>query len=99
MPRGRVSDGRRRVCAARVPRRGGWGRRGGATPGGGRAVWRRELVGVAQKVRAAEADWRAARALLVSYGLVVEPVLAADAERAAALWERGSGLSLADRLC
>jgi ribonuclease VapC len=54
---------------------------------------------VAQKVRAADADWPAARALLVSYGLQVEPVLETDAERAAGLWTRGSGLSLADCLC
>ena len=54
---------------------------------------------VAQKIRAAGADWPAARALLASYGLRVEPVVAEDAERAAELWRLGSGLSLADRLC
>jgi PIN domain nuclease of toxin-antitoxin system len=37
--------------------------------------------------------------LLVSFGLRVEDVTAADAEAAASLWRRGSGLSLADRLC
>lgn len=54
---------------------------------------------VAQKVLAAGASWPLAAALLASYELRVEPVLAIDAERAAALWQRGSGLSLADRLC
>lgn len=54
---------------------------------------------VAQKVRAADADWGLARALLLSYGLEVEPVTAADAEAAARRWRRGSGLSLGDRLC
>jgi len=54
---------------------------------------------VAQKVRQAGADWELARRLLDSYGLRVEPVTEADGETAAALWRRGSGLSLADRLC
>lgn len=54
---------------------------------------------VAQKISAAEGDWGMARVVLKSYGLRVEAVTEADAERAAALWERGSGLSLADRLC
>ncbi|SDQ35138.1 type II toxin-antitoxin system VapC family toxin [Quadrisphaera sp. DSM 44207] len=54
---------------------------------------------VAQKVRAAGADWPLARALLRSYPLTVEPVTEADAEEAAASWERGAGLSLGDRLC
>ena len=31
--------------------------------------------------------------------LAVEPVVSADAEAAARLWQRGSGLSLGDRLC
>lgn len=53
----------------------------------------------AQNVRAHGSDWALARAVLLSYGLSVEPVLAADAELAAALWRKGSGLSLADRLC
>lgn len=35
----------------------------------------------------------------MSYDLVVEPVTAQDAVSAAALWRRGSGLSLGDRLC
>ena len=54
---------------------------------------------VAQKVAEREHDWRPARALLFSYGLTVEPVVVADAEAAARLWRRGSGLSLGDRLC
>lgn len=54
---------------------------------------------VAQKMNATEQDWAPARALLLSYGLSVEPVTADDAEVAARLWRRGSGLSLADRLC
>ena len=53
----------------------------------------------AQKVRAKSGDWLLARALLLSQGLIVEPVLAADAEWAAKRWERGEGLSLGDRLC
>lgn len=53
----------------------------------------------AQKVRAAGASWPLAGALLLSYDVDVEPVLLADAERAAETWRRGSGLSLADRLC
>lgn len=54
---------------------------------------------VAQKVRAAGRDWDLVRALLVSYPLTVEPVIEADAEVAARRWQRGEGLSLADRLC
>jgi ribonuclease VapC len=54
---------------------------------------------VAQKVFAAESDWNLAAGLLLSYPLEVEPVLRLDAEAAAARWRRGSGLSLADRLC
>jgi PIN domain nuclease of toxin-antitoxin system len=54
---------------------------------------------VAQKVRASGGDWQLARTLLESYGLVVEPVGQADAEAAALMWQKGSGLSLADRLC
>jgi PIN domain nuclease of toxin-antitoxin system len=37
--------------------------------------------------------------LLASFGLDVADVTADDGERAAGLWRRGSGLSLADRLC
>ncbi|MGH9116172.1 MAG: PIN domain-containing protein [Acidimicrobiales bacterium] len=54
---------------------------------------------VAQKVRASGRDWDLVRALLVSYNLEVEAVIVDDAERAAARWRRGEGLSLADRLC
>lgn len=54
---------------------------------------------VAQKVLAAGRDWDLVRALLVSYGLDVAPVDITDAERAAARWKPGKGLSLADRLC
>lgn len=54
---------------------------------------------VAQKVGGAGRDWDLARALLLSYDLDVVDVGVADAERAAARWRRGDGLSLADRLC
>lgn len=54
---------------------------------------------VMQKVRAADRDWELTGALLMSYGIRIEPVLAADAEWAARRWRRGEGLSLADRLC
>ena len=54
---------------------------------------------VAQKVLAAGRDWDLVRALLESYELEVDPVTVEDAERAAGLWRRGNGLSLADRLC
>lgn len=54
---------------------------------------------VAQQVLAADRDWDLARALLTSYDVAVEPVTAVDAELAAHRWARGSGLSLADRLC
>lgn len=54
---------------------------------------------VAQKVLAANRDWDLVRALLFSYEVRVEPVLADDAEWAASRWRNGEGLSLADRLC
>jgi PIN domain nuclease of toxin-antitoxin system len=54
---------------------------------------------VAQKVRAAGADWALARSLLLSFELTIEPVVEADAEAAASMWRRGAGLSLGDRLC
>jgi ribonuclease VapC len=54
---------------------------------------------VAQKVLAVGGDWDLSRALLLAYGLVLEPVEAADAEWAARRWRRGEGLSLGDRLC
>lgn len=54
---------------------------------------------IAQTVLAAGRDWDLARALLISYGIVVEAVTVADAELAARRWERHGVLSLADRLC
>ncbi len=54
---------------------------------------------VAQKVLGADRDWDLVRALLVSYGVRIEPVSADDAEWAARRWRRGEGMSLADRLC
>jgi ribonuclease VapC len=54
---------------------------------------------VAQKVIAMGGDWNLAMGVLLSYPLDVEPVLRQDAEEAATRWRRGSGLSLADRLC
>jgi PIN domain nuclease of toxin-antitoxin system len=53
----------------------------------------------AQKIRSRGRDWELIRSLLLSYGLVIEPVTPDDAEAAARLWKRGSGLSLADRIC
>lgn len=44
-------------------------------------------------------SWDAARALVLSYPLTVEPVTLDDAERAASIWSPESGLSLGDRLC
>jgi PIN domain nuclease of toxin-antitoxin system len=54
---------------------------------------------VAQKMLAANRDWGAARGLLASYAIAVEPVHQDDAEWAARRWRRGEGLSLADRCC
>jgi ribonuclease VapC len=54
---------------------------------------------VAQKVRASDRDWDLVRALLLSYPVSIEPVVADDAEWAARRWRAGEGLSLADRLC
>lgn len=54
---------------------------------------------VAQLVQTRGQPWDLARALLLSFDLVIEPVTAWDAEQAAVLWVRGSGLSLGDRLC
>ncbi len=54
---------------------------------------------IGQKVLAADRDWDLARALLISYGVEIEPVVVEDAEWAAHRWRRGEGLSLADRLC
>lgn len=53
----------------------------------------------AQKIGQHHRDWSLARGLLRSYDLTVESVTVDDAERAAALWRPGSGLSLADRVC
>lgn len=53
----------------------------------------------AQKLIAHSQDWDQIQALLLSYSLEVEPVLKPDAELAAQLWRRGSGLSIGDRLC
>ena len=54
---------------------------------------------VAQKVITNGRDWSLARALLLSYGVRIEPVVIEDAEWAAKRWRQGEGLSLADRLC
>lgn len=54
---------------------------------------------VAQKVIGHGADWELARSLLLSFGLRIESVNRLDAERAASLWRRGSGHSIADRIC
>jgi PIN domain nuclease of toxin-antitoxin system len=53
----------------------------------------------AQKLLAHGHDWELSRGLLLTYGLEMLPVQAADAEAAARMWKRRSGLSLADRLC
>lgn len=53
----------------------------------------------AQKVRGAGGDWSLARALLLSYEVVVEPVTVADAEKAAEIWLEAKNLSLGDGLC
>ncbi|MHB1582951.1 MAG: PIN domain-containing protein [Acidimicrobiales bacterium] len=66
---------------------------GGATCGA--ANWSE----VAQTILAADRDWELVRALLVSYDLTIESVNERDAEWAAHRWQRGEGLSLADRLC
>jgi ribonuclease VapC len=44
---------------------------------------------VAQKVRGTVGEWDLARALLLSYDLVVEPVTRSDAEDAALMWRPG----------
>jgi len=54
---------------------------------------------VAQKVLTAGGDWDLSRALLLSYGVQLEPASTEDAEWAARRWRRGEGLSLGDRLC
>lgn len=54
---------------------------------------------VAQKVAQVGHSWPEARLLLLRSGLMLEPVGEIDAEAAAVMWVKGSGLSLADRLC
>lgn len=54
---------------------------------------------VLQKVRQHGAPAGVVARLLASFGLRVVDVTQADAEIAAALWQRGTALSLADRLC
>lgn len=54
---------------------------------------------VLQKARQHGAPPGVVGQLLASFGLRVTDVNANDAERAAALWQAGSPLSLADRLC
>jgi PIN domain nuclease of toxin-antitoxin system len=54
---------------------------------------------VLQKARQHGAPTELVSRLLASFGLAVVEVTAEDAERAADLWEPGSVLSLADRLC
>ncbi|MFN8098652.1 MAG: PIN domain-containing protein [Dermatophilaceae bacterium] len=54
---------------------------------------------VAQKVLASGRDWELVRALLVSYGIRLDPIVAEDAEWAARRWRRDEGLSLGVRLC
>ena len=54
---------------------------------------------VAQKIRAHGRNWDLSRSLLISFGVHVEAVTAADAEWADRRWAPGEGLPLADRLC
>jgi len=54
---------------------------------------------VLQKSRQHGAPTGLVARLLTSFGLDVAEVTAEDAERAATLWQAGSVLSLADRLC
>jgi PIN domain nuclease of toxin-antitoxin system len=54
---------------------------------------------VLQKARQHGAPAEIVGRLLASFGLTVEDVTAADGEAAAALWQSGTSLSLADRLC
>ena len=54
---------------------------------------------VLQKARQHGAPARVVGALLATFGLRVVDVTAADAERAAELWQAGGELSLGDRLC
>ncbi len=52
----------------------------------------------ARTIIRAGGDWELARALLLGYGVTVEPVTQDDAEEAARAWPEESGLSLGDRL-
>ena len=54
---------------------------------------------VLQKVRQHGAPAGVVARLLASFGLTVVDVTRADGEVAADLWQRGTSLSLADRLC
>src|SRR5438132_10915495 len=54
---------------------------------------------VLQKARQHGSEPGLVARLLTSFGLQVSSVTAEDAELAAGLWEKGSPLSLADRLC
>ncbi len=54
---------------------------------------------VLQKVRQHGAPAGVVARLLASFGLSVVDVTRTDAEIAAVLWQRGTSLSLADRLC
>ncbi len=54
---------------------------------------------VLQKTRQANARPEVVARLITSFGLKVAEVTEEDGERAALLWRRRSGLSLADRLC
>jgi ribonuclease VapC len=54
---------------------------------------------VLQKSRQHGVDAELVARLLASFGLDVADVTQGDAEQAARIWRRGSGLSLADRLC
>lgn len=54
---------------------------------------------VAQKVQARGRNWATVANLLESYRLRVEPATAADAVKAADLWQEAPHLSLADRFC
>lgn len=54
---------------------------------------------IAQKIVASDRDWDFVRGFLLGFGLTVEPVRAADAERAAERWTSARHLSLGDRLC
>jgi ribonuclease VapC len=54
---------------------------------------------VLQKSRQHGVDAELVARLLASFGLDVADVTQRDAEQAASIWRKGSGLSLADRLC